>query len=95
LKFLAQIQFLMMWIPTKSLYKLQVSVVQEVQSHARTYATELQQTKDNREALELVIEQINIETKDEKDHIDRLEKGLAVAYEKILKSVQIVEPMMT
>jgi hypothetical protein len=42
LKDLAQIQLVMTWIPTKALYKLQVSVTQEVQSRARTDATELQ-----------------------------------------------------
>jgi hypothetical protein len=36
LKDLAQIQLVLMWIPTKALYKLQVSVTQEVQSRACT-----------------------------------------------------------
>jgi hypothetical protein len=54
-------------IPTKALYRLQVSVVQEVQSCARTDATELQETRDGKEALELVIEQVKFETKEEKE----------------------------
>jgi hypothetical protein len=29
--------------------------------------------KDKKEALELVLEQVKLETKDEKDHVDRLE----------------------
>jgi hypothetical protein len=69
LKDLAQIQLVMTQIPTKALYKLQVSVAQEVQSRARTDATELQQTKDNKEELELVLEQVKLETKDEKYHV--------------------------
>jgi hypothetical protein len=55
LKYLVQIQLVMGRIPTKVLYKLQVSVVQEVHSRACTDATELSYTKDNREELELVV----------------------------------------
>jgi hypothetical protein len=51
LKDLAQIQLVMTRIPTKALYKLQVRVAREVQSHARTNVAELQQTKDSREEL--------------------------------------------
>jgi hypothetical protein len=47
--------------------------------------------KDNREELALVLKQSNIKTKDEKDHVDRLEKGLVVAYDKIPKSAQTAE----
>jgi hypothetical protein len=39
-----------------------------------TYTVELQQMKDNREYLELVLEQVKIDTKDEKYHADRLER---------------------
>jgi hypothetical protein len=48
--------------------------------------------KDNKEELELVLEQVKLETKDEKDHVDRLEQGLVVAYDRIPKSTQIEEP---
>jgi hypothetical protein len=89
LKDLAQIQLVLMWIPTKALYKLQVNVTQEVQSRACTDAVELQQEKDNRDELELVLEQAKLETKDEKYRMDRLEQELVVAYEKIPKSAQM------
>jgi hypothetical protein len=46
----------------------------------------LQQTKDNQDELELVLEQVKVEIKDEKDDANRLDQGLAVAYEKIPKS---------
>jgi hypothetical protein len=95
LKYLAQIQLVMGRIPTKALYKLQVSVAQEVQSRARTDTTELQHTKDNKEELELVLEQVKLETKDEKYHMDRLEQGVVVAYDRIPKSAQIAEPTTT
>jgi hypothetical protein len=45
--------------------------------------------------LELFHEQVNFDTKDEKDHVDRLEKGLFVAYEIIPKSAQTTELTMT
>jgi hypothetical protein len=73
LKDLAQIKLVMTWIPTKSLYKLQVSVAQEVQSHAHTNVAELQKTKNSRDGLEFVIEQVKLETKDEKDRVDTLD----------------------
>jgi hypothetical protein len=41
LKELAQVDMVLAKIPTKALYRLQVSVVQEVQSCARTDAIEL------------------------------------------------------
>jgi hypothetical protein len=59
--------------------------------HAQTQQ-KLQHMKDNREELELVLEQVKLETKDEKDHVDRLEQGLVVAYDKIPKSAQTTEP---
>jgi hypothetical protein len=43
LKDLTQLNIVFPWIPTKALYKLQVSVTQEVQSHAHTDIAELQQ----------------------------------------------------
>jgi hypothetical protein len=51
---------------------------------------ELQQIRDNQDELELVLEQAKLETKDEKDHADRLEQELVVAYDKIPKSAQTV-----
>jgi hypothetical protein len=38
------------------------------------------------EELELVLKKVKLETKDEKYHLDGLEQGLVVAYEKIQKS---------
>jgi hypothetical protein len=40
-------------IPTKAMYKLQMSVTQEVQSRARMDATNLETTKEENEVLEL------------------------------------------
>jgi hypothetical protein len=83
------------WIPTKALYKLQVSVAHEVQSHPCIDTTKLHHTKDKKEELELVLEQVKLDTKEEKDHVDKLDHGVIVAYDKIPQSVQIAEPMTT
>jgi hypothetical protein len=92
LKYLVHIQLVMGWIPIKALYKLQVSVMHEVQSNAHIDTTKLHHTKDNKDELELVLEQVKLDTKEEKDHVDKLEHGVIVAYDKIPQSVQIVEP---
>jgi hypothetical protein len=55
----------------------------------------LQHTKDNKEGLELVLEQVKLENKDKKDQADRIEQGLVVAYDRIPKRVQIAEPTTT
>jgi hypothetical protein len=55
----------------------------------------MQHTKENKEELELVLEQVKIETKDEKYHVDRLVKGVAKTYDKIPKSAQIAERTTT
>jgi hypothetical protein len=59
--------------------------------HARTDATELKQTKDNKESLDLVLKKVKLETKDKKYRVDRLEQGLIVDYDIIPKRVQPAE----
>jgi hypothetical protein len=46
----------------------------------------LKHTKNGKEVLELVVEQVKLETKEAKEHIDRLEKGLNAAYNQILNN---------
>jgi hypothetical protein len=64
-----------------------------VQSCAQIDAVELQHTKEIKKKLELVLEQVKIETKYEKYRMDRLEKGVVVSYDKVPKSAQIEDPM--
>jgi hypothetical protein len=90
LKYLAQVELVLERIPTKALYKIQVSVVQEVQSRARTDSTYLQHMKNGKEELEFVIEQIKFETKEEKERADMLEQGLNATYNQILNNVHAV-----
>jgi hypothetical protein len=56
LKDIAQVHLVLANIPTKALYKIQVSVMQEVQSHTRIDVMELQQSRNGRDSLELVVE---------------------------------------
>jgi voltage-gated potassium channel Kch len=80
LKYLAQVYLVLERIPTKALYKLRVSFMQEVQSRAQTDVTNLQPTNNVKEALELVVKQVKIETKEEKECVERLEHGLNSTY---------------
>ena len=53
-------------IPTKAIYKLQMSVAQEVQSRARMNETNLDITKEEKEVLETVLKEVQIECEEEK-----------------------------
>jgi hypothetical protein len=62
-----------------------------VQSRARKDAIELHQTKNNRDALKLVVEQVKLKTKEEKEHANRLEQGLTEMYNRIPIITQVVK----
>jgi hypothetical protein len=88
LKYLAQVDMVLARIPTKALYRLQVSVAQEVQSRARTDTVELQEMKGDKEALELVIEQVKFETRGEKEHTDKIKQGVTTVYNHLPDNAQ-------
>jgi hypothetical protein len=46
----------------------------------------LEETKNGKDALELVVEQLNLETKEEKHHIDNLEQDLKEVFTRISDS---------
>jgi hypothetical protein len=58
LKDIEQLELVFSKIPTKSLYKLQMSVAQEVQSRERTDATNLETTKEAKEVLETILTEV-------------------------------------
>jgi hypothetical protein len=60
-------------ISTKTLYTIQVIVMQEVQSCVRIDAVELQEIKSDKEEVEIVVEQVKFETIEEKENIDKIE----------------------
>jgi FtsZ-binding cell division protein ZapB len=51
----------------------------------------LQETKNVRDTLELVVEQVKLETKEEKECTDRMKHGLKVAYNFIPDNAQTSE----
>jgi predicted nucleic acid-binding Zn-ribbon protein len=61
-----------------------------VQSRTRTDAAELHHTKNGKEALELVVEQVKLET-EEKKHANKMEQGLTTVYNHIPDSAQAIE----
>jgi hypothetical protein len=61
-------------VPTQVLYKLQMSVAKEVQSRARTDATNLQKAKEEKEVLEIVLKEVHIKHEEEKQCTYILEK---------------------
>jgi hypothetical protein len=54
-------------IPTKALYGLQASVMQEVQSRAREDATNLALDREVKEILQVTCEHITLEKEEEKN----------------------------
>jgi len=63
-------------IPTKELYGLQASVMQEVQSRARAYTTNLEFGREVIEVLQITCDPLTMEKEEEKRQEDKLEKGL-------------------
>jgi len=86
LKDLAQLQLVFPCIPSKVLHKLEVSITQEVQSRARTDLDELQQVVEKWDVMELICEQDKLETQEERERMNGLERKVAGNYEKILKT---------
>jgi hypothetical protein len=70
-------------IPTKVLYKLQESVMHEVQSRARTDATNLALDREVKEILQVNCEQITLEKEEEKHCAYKLEKNFPEVYSSI------------
>jgi hypothetical protein len=53
-----QLDLVLSKIPTKALYKLQISMAHEVQSRARTDATNLETSREAKEVLERVLTEV-------------------------------------
>jgi chromosome segregation ATPase len=78
-------------IPTKELYKFQSNVMQEVQSKARTDATNLEVGRGVAEMLQITCDQLTAEKEEEKECANKLEHGLTSVYARITNSVQALE----
>jgi hypothetical protein len=78
-----RIELVMEQIPTKALYGLQVSIMQEFHSRACTDATNLEVGREVTKVLQITCDQLNLEKEEEKKRADRLEKGLTTVYNNI------------
>jgi len=83
-----QFELVMAQIPTKALYGLQASIMQEVQSRARADATNLEVGRGVIEMLQISCDQLASKKEEEKEHVDKLEQGLTVVYDRIPDSAQ-------
>ena len=88
LKDLDHIQLVLTQIPSRELYKLQVSVDQEMQSWAHKKLLELQQATKKREALETVCAQAKSETQEEKEQKNKLERRVEEFFWKLPTTAQ-------
>jgi hypothetical protein len=78
-----QLELVMAQIPTKALYGLQASVMQEVQSRARANATNLEVGREVAEVLQITRDQLTLEKEKENKCADKLERGLTKIYNNI------------
>jgi hypothetical protein len=88
LKDLDHIQLVLTWMPSRELHKLHVSVEHEVQYLAHRNLVELQQVTKKREALEKVCEKTKLETQEEKERRNELERRVGGIFEKIPSTMQ-------
>jgi hypothetical protein len=70
-------------IPTKALYKLQISVAQEIQSRARSDATNLQTTQEENITLKEEISQEGKEKKLAQQKVEEMEKHIGAVFQTI------------
>jgi hypothetical protein len=62
--------------------------MQEVQSRARADATNLEVGRGVIEMLQISCDQLASKKEEEKEHVDKLEQGLTVVYDRIPDSAQ-------
>jgi hypothetical protein len=85
-KDLEKLELVFTKIPTKSLYQLQVNLIQKVQSRARTDAKILETSRVAKEVLETILIEVQIEHEEEKWHVDRPEQRLDKVFQTIMES---------
>jgi hypothetical protein len=61
LKDIENLDLMLSKTPTKALYKLLISVTQEVQSRDRIDAVNLETTQEEKETLEIVLKEVQLE----------------------------------
>jgi predicted RNase H-like nuclease (RuvC/YqgF family) len=86
-----KLEFIMVQIPTKSLYSLWASIMQEVQSRARADATNLEVGRGVIEMLQVTCDQLISKKYKEKENVDNLEQGLTKVQYRIPYNAQAPE----
>jgi hypothetical protein len=86
-----QMELVLERIPTKELYKLNIRVVHKVQSRARSNATNLEITREEKEVLETVLKETHIEHEKDKRHAYIVEKILEEVFQRISDNALIGE----
>jgi hypothetical protein len=82
-------------VPTKVLYKLQISVAQEIHSRASTDETSLQLANEVKRTLELTIDKVQFERDTVKQNIARIEHKVEEVFKTIPDSTQEGEILPT
>jgi hypothetical protein len=75
-------------VPMKALYKLQVSVAQEIQLRARADATNLQLAKKVSDTLKITINQVQVERDEVKQCTGRIEKWVEEVFKTIPENAE-------
>ena len=88
LNYFDHIQLVLTWMPSRELYKLQVSFNHKMQSQAHKNLLELQQETKKREALEIVCAQAKSKTQEEKECINELERRVEEIFGKLPTTAQ-------
>jgi hypothetical protein len=83
IKDVEHMELVMEKIPTKELYGLKASVMQEVQDRARLDATNLEIGREVKEIIQVTCEQITLENEEDKKRANNLEKNITKVYKSI------------
>jgi hypothetical protein len=75
-------------MPSRALHKFKVRFNHKVQSRAHKKLVEIQQATKKREALEKVCEQAKLETQEEKECRNELERRVGAVFEKLPSTAQ-------
>jgi hypothetical protein len=88
LKYIYHLEFSLPKVPTKLLYKIQINVMQEIQSRARANVTSLKFSNEVKRTLELTINQVQFERDTVKNLTGRIEQQVEKVFKTITDNMQ-------
>jgi hypothetical protein len=86
-----QVEMVMAQIPTKALYRIHASVMQEVKSKAYADATKLEVGRGVVKMIQITCDQLTMEKEEEEECANKLEHGLNTVYVHIQNSVKALK----